>query len=217
MQRPLIHTNSRVGKMFRNWTKKEKFSIISIILIVFLGQICLHIFSLTLLYNGRDTATEQIREEVSEARSDVREKQEIAENYYSKGEDYKKENEELRKELERLSSLDTANTANTDCYMKFMKQSYFLDSYTDYNKNFYLSNVDFYDSLVLYESKLEDYRKAIRRDMHRPIISPMLITDFHSVGGEINVSVPITSRFLIAGGVGYFDKWYLKIGAGFRL
>ncbi len=194
--------------MFKDWTKKEKVICATILSVLFLVLIFFHVLNLILLYS-RDTR--EIREEVKEAREDVLERKNEAGEYYSKGEDYKKQNEELKKEIERLSKSDS------DCYMKFMKHSNFLGDFSDYNDDFYLSNVGFYESLVLYESKLDDYNKAIQRDMHRIILTPMLVTDFKRVGAELNIHVPITSTFSLAGGVGYFDKLYFKIGAGFRL
>ncbi len=155
--------------------------------------------------------TDYIAEEVNNAKSDAYQYEKESKEYYNKGDDYKKQNETLKEDIQSLSETDR------NCYLKFMKHSIFLDDYADYNNQFYLSNVEFYHSLVVYEDRLDKYSKSIQSDLHRIILSPMLVSDFKKLGFELNLLVPVTSNFLITGGVGYLNNLYFKIGLGLRL
>ncbi len=181
------------------------------IIIIIVAIIVTFITSALIFNRNHLDHSNYIAQEVNEAKSDTQQHEKKSKEYYNKGDDYKKQNEALKEDLHSLSDTDK------DCYLKFMKYSIFLDDYTDYNNQFYLSNVEFYQSLVIYEDKLDKYSESIHHDLHRIILSPMLVSDFKKLGFELNLLVPVTSNFLITGGIGYLNDLYFKIGLGFRL
>ncbi len=120
---------------------------------------------------------------------------------------YQKKNIKLRQKIETMSKPELVN------------YGIFLDSYATENDKFYSGLIKYHESLISYDNSLRDYRNALDKELMRITLNPyVLLWKKENIlfGGGVDLSIPITTKISIIGGIGYYKEPFIKLGAGFK-
>lgn len=206
-------------KVFKFFSKNNY--LLKILLVLIIIIFVLNIFNLNKPNQNLKSLYDKIEKQKEQIdKSKNKSKQLLEELKYKSSESYAFRQKSI-KYLNHIKSLK--NEANFKLYEEYFL---FLNSFSIFNENFakkneetFISLKNYHKELLIYDNKLQEYKKEIDKQIFKVSIIPYIMlwkSETWNFGGGIDLKIPITYNFSLVPGLGFYKDPFLKIGIEYK-